>query len=164
MIKAQMTPRRRLRAKVAGDAVSGTLNLQTKVVIPSSKRQYLRPSEGYNGFDTVIVEGVPDASIVTFSPEQIIPDELYTIGYNWFAQVVERVQPMVGTKRNMTPAEILYWLKRVKYIPQGWANSEVSLDLYAGAVGRRPAVVKSTATSTITLDIESYAVGVLREG
>ena len=119
MIKVQVSPRRRLRAKVAGDAVSGALKLQTKVAVPSGKRQYIKPSEGYNGLDTVIVEAVPDANVVAFSPEQIIPDQLHSIGYNWFAQVVERIQPMVGTKRNMTPAEIIYWLKKVKYIPQG---------------------------------------------
>ena len=96
MIKAQIAPRAKLRAKVAGDVVRGTLKLQTKVATPSAKRQYLKPSEGYNGFDTVIVEAVPDANVVAFTPTQVIPDELYTIGYNWFSQVVERIQPMVG--------------------------------------------------------------------
>ena len=164
MIKAQIAPRARLRAKVAGDVVRGTLKLQTKVAIPSSKRQYLKPSEGYNGFDTVIVEGVPDASIVAFTPTQIIPDQLYTIGYNWFAQVVDRTQTLVGTNRKMTPAEILYWLSRVKFIPQGWADSEFATDFDAGAVGRLPVVVKSKATSTITFDFESHAVCTLQEG
>ena len=157
MITAQMTPRRRLRAKVAGDAVSGVLNLQTKVVIPSSKRQYLKPSEGYNGFDTVIVEGVPDANVIAFSPTQIMPDALYTIGYNWFSQAVERIQPMVGTKRDMTPAEILYWLKRVKYIPQGFAESSFSLDFGSGASGRLPKYQVGKATSTFSLSLESSA-------
>lgn len=164
MIKAQIAPRARLRAKVAGDVVRGTLKLQTKVAIPSSKRQYLKPSEGYNGFDTVIVEGVPDANVVAFSPTQIIPDELYTIGYNWFAQVVERTQVLAGTKRKMTPAEILYWLSRVKFIPQGWAIGEASLDYDAMAVGRLPVVVKSKASSTITFNFESHAVCALQEG
>lgn len=164
MIKAQMSPRRSLRAKIAGDVVSGTLKLQTKVAIPSSKRQYLKPSDGYNGFDTVIVEGVPDASIVAFTPTQIIPDQLYTIGYNWFSQAVERIQPMVGTKRDMTPAEIIYWLKRVKYIPQGWGSGEVSFDFDAMAAGRIPVVAKSTASSTITFNFATYAVCTVQEG
>ena len=160
MIKAQMTPRRRLRAKVAGDAVSGSLKLQTKVAIPSAKRQYLRPSDGYNGFDVVIVEGVPDANVVAFTPTQIIPDELYTIGYNWFAQVVERVQPMVGTKRNMTPAEIIYWLNRVKFIPQGFAEASFSPIFVSSTSVRLPVVVKSTAGSTFTVSFDSNAQGV----
>lgn len=164
MIRVQIAPRARLRAKVAGDVVSGSLKLQTKVAIPSSKRQYLKPSEGYNGFDTVIVEGVPDASVVAFTPTQIIPDELYTIGYNWFAQVVERTQMLAGTKRKMTPAEILYWLSRVKFIPQGWASGEASLDYDAMATGRLPVVVKSKASSTITFNFESHAVCALQEG
>lgn len=160
MIKAQIAPRARLRAKVAGDVVRGTLKLQTKVAIPSSKRQYLKPSEGYNGFDTVIVEGVPDANVVAFSPTQIIPDELYTIGYNWFAQVVERIHPMVGTKRNMTPAEIIYWLKRVKYIPQVFAEASFSISFESGTATRLPDVAKSTADSTFTVRFESNAQGV----
>lgn len=157
MIKAQIAPRARLRAKVAGDVVRGTLKLQTKVAIPSSKRQYLKPSEGYNGFDTVIVEGVPDANVVAFSPTQIIPDELYTIGFNWFAQVVERIQPMVGTKRDMTPAEIIYWLKRVKYIPQVFAEASFSLRPESNIEVRLPIVAKSTAGSTFVVSFESKA-------
>ena len=158
MIKAQIAPRARLRAKVAGDVVSGSLKLQTKVAIPSSKRQYLKPSEGYNGFDTVIVEGVPDASVVAFTPTQIIPDELYTINYNWFSQVVERIQPMVGTKRDMTPAEIIYWLKRVKYIPQGWAETGFALDMGACLTGVLPSVAKAKATSDFALSFETVAM------
>ena len=152
MIKAQISPRPSLRAKIAGDVVSGALKLQTKVVIPSSKRKYLKPSEGYNGFDTVIVEAVPDANIVAFPPTQIAPDELYTIGYNWFSQVVERIQPMVGTKRNMTPAEIVYWLKRVKYIPQVFAEASFSLDFESNILWRLPIVAKSTAVSSFTIN------------
>lgn len=159
MIKAQISPRLNLRAKIAGDVVSGTLKLQTKVAIPSSKRQYLKPSEGYNGFDTVIVEAVPDASIVAFPPTQITPDELYTIGYNWFAQVVDRTQEMVGTRRKMTPAEIIYWLKRVKFIPQGWAITGSQLDFNVSAVSKLPAVVKSAAVSTIAVNFETSARG-----
>lgn len=151
MIRVQIAPRARLRAKVAGDVVSGSLKLQTKVAIPSSKRQYLKPSEGYNGFDTVIVEGVPDASVVAFTPTQIIPDQLYTIGYNWFAQVVDRTQMLAGTKRKMTPAEIIYWLKRVKYIPQAFAETSFLLGFESSVVGRLPIVAKSTASSSFTV-------------
>lgn len=157
MIKAQISPRAKLRAKVAGDVVRGTLKLQTKVAVPSSKRQYLKPSEGYNGFDTVIVEAVPDANVVAFAPTQITTDELYTIGYNWFSQVVERIQPMVGTKRNMTPAEIIYWLKRVKYIPQSVAYTEFSYDISSSVMTRKPNVVKSTASCSFTI---SFTTGV----
>ena len=160
MIKAQMSPRESLRAKIAGDVVGGTLKLQTKVATPSSKRQYIKPSDGYNGLDTVIVEAVPDANIVAFTPTQIIPDELYTIGYNWFAQVVERIQPMVGTKRNMTPAEIVYWLKRVKYIPQVFAEASFSMTFETSTAARLPNVVRATAGSTFTISFESNAQGV----
>ena len=157
MIKVQIAPRPRLRARIAGDEVSGALKLETKVAIPSSKRQYIKPSEGYNGLDTVIVEAVADANLIAFSPTQIIPDELKSIGYNWFAQVVERTQEMVGTKRNMTPAEILYWLKRVKFIPQSVAYVEFTPTFETTTSVRNPKVVKSTASSTFTFNFESNA-------
>ena len=157
MIKAQIAPRARLHAKIAGDVVSGALKLQTKVAIPSGKRQYIKPSDGFNGLDTVIVEGVPDANAVSFSPTQITPDAIHSIGYNWFAQVVERIQPMVGTKRNMTPAEILYWLMRVKYIPQVFAYVEFAPTFETTTSARIPNVVKSTASSTFTFNFESAA-------
>ena len=160
MIKAQISPRTRLHAKIAGDVVSGTLKLQTKVAIPSGKRQYIKPSDGFNGLDTVIVEGVPDANAVSFPPTQITPDAIHSIGYNWFAQVVERIQPMVGTKRNMTPAEIIYWLKKVKYIPQGFADASFSLRFDAVTATRLPNVVRSTAGSAFTISFESNAQGV----
>ena len=157
MIKAQIAPRVRLRARIAGDVVSGALRLESKVAIPSTKRQYIKPSEGYNGLDTVIVEAVADANLIAFSPTQIIPDELKSIGYNWFAQVVERTQEMVGTKRNMTPAEILYWLKRVKFIPQSVAYVEFTPNFETTTSAKIPNVVKSTAISTFTINLESKA-------
>ena len=153
MIKAQIAPRVRLRARIAGDVVSGALRLESKVAIPSTKRQYIKPSEGYNGLDTVIVEAVADANLIAFSPTQIIPDELKSIGYNWFAQVVERTQEMVGTKRAMTPSEILFWLNRVKFIPQSSVYSDFLPDLTSGTSTRLPVVAKSTAGSTFTVNL-----------
>lgn len=155
MVKAQLSPRRILRAKIAG--ASGDLHLQSRTVSPSTKRMILRPGEGYNGFDTVIVEGVPDASLVAFSTTQITPDMLYTIGQNWFAQVVERTQEMAGTKRNMTPSDILLWLNRVKFIPQGVAESMFSLNFDGGVSGRLPNVQRCSASSAFGLNFESMA-------
>lgn len=157
MITAQIASRPRLRARIAGDVVSGALKLETKVAIPSTKRQYLKPSEGYNGLDTVIVEAVPDANLIAFTPTQIIPDELKSIGYNWFAQVVERTQEMVGTKRAMTPAEILFWLNRVKFIPQSSVYSDFLPSFTTSTSTRVPIVVRSTASSTFTINFESKA-------
>ena len=161
MIKAQIAPRKRLRAKIAGDVAKGVLRLQTKVVIPSAKRQYLKPEDGYNGFDVVIVEAVKDANGVTFSPTQRSIDELYTINYNWFSQVVGRTQEMAGTKINMTPTQIIYWLNRVKFIPQGWAGIEFTLNLDPAATGRLPNVVKGTANCEYTLGLTPTATGTL---
>lgn len=155
MIKAQLSPRVKIRAKIAG--AKGELRLQSRTVIPSTKRLFLRPAEGYNGFDTVIVEGFPDANPVAFKAEQIVPDVLHAIGYNWFSQVVERTQEMVGTKRAMTPAEILFWLNRVKFIPQSSVYSDFLPSFTTSTSTRVPIVVRSTAGSTFTFSFESKA-------
>jgi len=157
MIKAQLSPRVKIRAKIAG--AKGELRLQSRTVIPSTKRLFLKPAEGYNGFDTVIVEAVADANLIAFSPTQINPDELYSIGYNWFSQVVDRTQEIVGTNRNMTPAEIIYWLKRVKFVPQGWAITGSALDFDVDAISKLPVVVKSSASSALAVSFETSARG-----
>ena len=135
------------------------VKMQDKTVIPTMEQQTIKPDSGYSGLETVKVEGMPDARKVAFSPEQIAPDVFYGIGYNWFAQVVAYVQKMVGKSSDMTPADILYWLERVKYIPQGVADSSFSLDLDSGASGWLPDYQIGTATSAFSLAFESSATG-----
>ena len=140
------------------------IELQSKTVDASNKTYTYKPDDGYCGFDSVTVNGMPDATQVAFSSTQTDEDVLHAIGYNWFAQAVGHIQTMAGTKQSMTPAKMLYWLGRVKYIPQGWASSDISLNLDTVAEGRLPAVVKGFATSTLTLSFEPSAVGALQEG
>lgn len=71
---------------------------------------------------------LPKAEPVHFSAVPIVEDPRYSIGNNWFAQLVYRVKIMTGIDREFTPEEILYWLGRVQHVPQGWANSEFTLD------------------------------------
>ena len=86
-------------------------------------------------------------------------DVLYAVGQNWFAQVVGHIQTMAGTKQSMTPATILYWLGRIKYIPQGNAESSFSLDFDSGATGILPDYQVGTATSAFGLSFDSSAAG-----
>lgn len=115
-------------------------------------------------------EPVYDPTDVKFGSEAIDPDQLYKVGYNWVAQVVDHLQDMVGRTTSFTLEEIVYWLGRVKYIPQGYAESTFTLDtsmFTAGASGILPDVQKGTATSVFTLDTSlftSSASGALVEG
>ena len=108
-------------------------------------------------------ETLPEAELVSFSAAKNEPDERYSIGQNWFASVVERLRVMVNSNRDFTPEEIVYWLGRVAFIPQGYAESAFSLDFATGASGILPTVYTGTATSEFTLNFESSAVGALSE-
>ena len=86
-----------------------------------------------------IETGVPtiDATNVSFGSKPIEPDVLHSIGYNWFAEVVGHVQKLAGTSSKMTTADIVYWLGRIKYTPQGNAESSVSLSFDSAASGTK---------------------------
>lgn len=135
------------------------IDLETKTVNPSTKTYTYKPGDGYCGFESFTVNAIPDAESVAFSSTQTEPDALHAIGYNWFAQVVGHIQTMAGTKQNMTPAKMLYWLGRVKFIPQGRAESSFSMDFDGGVSGRLPDVKRSSASSAFSLDFDSSATG-----
>ena len=191
-IKAQLAPRKKLKARIAGTVFKSDGRMQSKAVIPSSSIQTVKPDpgydglsfvtvmgvdlqsrtvfssnktytytpdEGYSGFESVTVNARPDAESTAFSSVQAKNDILYAVGQNWFAQVVGYVQEMAGTRKSMTPADILYWLGRVAYIPQGNAESSFSLDFDSGASGRLPTYQVGTATSAFSLSFDSSAVG-----
>lgn len=92
--------------------------------------------------------------------------EYYKISGETLTAIADRTRQMAGTSNKLTPAEIVYWLGRVKFIPQGWANSELVLPTFeSGATGINPVVVKGMANSTLVLPtFESSAVGELQEG
>ena len=105
------------------------------------------------------MNAMPDAESEAFSSTQIDPDVLYAIGYNWFSQVVGHIQTMAGVKQDMTPAEILYWLGRIKYLPQGWAFTDFALDMSVALTGRLPPVARATAGSGFSLGMDGMATG-----
>ena len=158
MIKAQLTPRRRLRARVAGDYISGDIRLQTKTVIPTIDRLYIKPGEGYGGFSSVIVEAIPYAQRVSFNATPEIPDIIYGIEYSWFSKVVSRIQIMAGTGKSMSPQDILFVLERIKCYPQGYVESVFTHDLrYSSNItGRLPIVKKGTASSDLVRFTDIY--------
>ncbi len=88
----------------------------------------------------------------------------YKIRGSWFTDMADCIRAMAGASRAMTPAEMLYWLQRVKYIPQGNAESTLALSFSSNASGMLPVVQKGTASSVLTLSFSSSAIGVLMEG
>lgn len=91
--------------------------------------------------------------------------EYYKISGDTLKAIADHTRTMAGVNRKLAPAEIIYWLGRVIYIPQGVAISEFALDFAPStATGRLPNVVKGTASSVFALDFESSATGALQEG
>lgn len=52
-----------------------------------------------------------------FSRFKLEEDQMYAIGYNWFADLVKLTQTMAFVNRDLTPEEILEVLGRVEYFP-----------------------------------------------
>ena len=85
------------------------------------------------------------------------------------SEVAEEIRKAAGLSRELKPAEMIYWLKRIIYLPQGHANSEFELSTLAmnsTASGTLPEVVRGTASSVFNLDTLNFtntAVGTLQE-
>ena len=158
-IKARLTTRKKFQVKVRGIVLTEEIRMQSKAVEPGTTAMTVKPDPGYDALSFVTVMGIPYAEDVAFSAKQIDPDIRYSIGYNWFAQVVDRVQTMAGTRRNMTPDNILYWLNLVRNVPQGVAVTWFSIDMGSATTGRLPRVSKAMASSDFSLNFETSASG-----
>lgn len=78
--------------------------------------------------------------------------------------IADRTREMAGTSQKLTLDDIIYWLGRVKFIPQGWANSEFAPDFDSIVSSKLPVVVKGVANNEFKLNFETNATGALQEG
>ena len=116
----------------------------------SGKTELLKSGVIPAEIDALGGELAKDATNVAFGPDQIDPDEMYKIGYNWFARLVEIAHEMAGSSKNLTPEEIIGELRRVIYIPQGRASSDVPStvsSVYSSKSGFKPVTSITRATA-----------------
>lgn len=86
-------------------------------------------------------------------------EKYYKVAESDLVAIADRTRTMAGVGRGLTIEDIIYWLGRVIYIPQGNASSEFTLDFGTNtATAILPTVVKSSASSEFTLDFETSAV------
>lgn len=106
----------------------------------------------------------PDGSDVSFGGSDSMQSGQYAISAEIMNAIVAEIQKMSGRTNPLTPEEMLYWLRRVVYIPQGYAESVNSIvSNVSSASGRLPTVVRGRAVSTQYINNTSYAVGSLVE-
>lgn len=110
-------------------------------------------------------ESVPDGTDVTFGNVEGIPverEEAYAIASADLNALGAITQKMAGKSALMTIADMVYWLNRVIYIPQGNAESEQTIvSQISTASGRLPVVQRGTAISIQSISSTSNAVGSL---
>lgn len=118
------------------------------------------------------VGSLSNAEETTFGYVNNVPVEResnYSITSESLNKIAKRTQEMAGTSKLLTPDDIIYWLGRVMFIPQGRSISEFSLVplvFESAASARLPEVVKAAANSEFSLAslaFESSAVGALSE-
>lgn len=90
---------------------------------------------------------------------------IYAINADTLTAIADRTRKMAGVSKKLTTEEIVYWLGKVQYIPQGHAESEFDLNLQfdSAASGILQDVVIGTAESVLILSglFDSSAVGEL---
>ena len=90
--------------------------------------------------------------------------DYYKISGETLTAIADHTRTMAGINRKLTPAEIVYWLGRVIYIPQSNASSVMTPPTFtAGATARLPVVVKATSNSEFAVNFESTATGAITE-
>ena len=125
------------------------------------------PSEFAPAIEGIIGIVIPDGSDIVFgnqNGEPVEREEAYSILSKDLNAIGAIAQKMAGRRSPMTVADMIYWLNRVQFIPQGNAESELTLSFNAAASGILPNVQKGTATSVFSLSFTASAVGELQEG
>lgn len=93
----------------------------------------------------------------------------YKISRERLENIANRVRVMAGLTRKMTPAEIIYWLEKVKFTPMTIGESEVNLGILtmsSTVSGVIPEITRGIANNTFTLKIPNFtstAIGTLQE-
>ena len=95
-----------LREKTGLSDEIGVLEMAAVLRSISTGGEWVLPSEG-----------------VAFSEGPQEGDPQYKVGQNWIAELVRLIHRMSGTGHNLTKDEMVYWLGRVVYMPQGWADT-----------------------------------------
>lgn len=91
-------------------------------------------------------------------------DEYGKIKKSILSEVADEIRKAAGLTRELTPVEMIYWLKRIIAIPQGHANYEFTLNFTPStASGSLPTIYKGVASSEFALNFESNAVCALSE-
>lgn len=88
-------------------------------------------------------------------------NDLYKISRERLENIADRVRAIAGLTRKLTPAEIVYWLERVKFTPSSVGESEFTLNFASTAAGRLPDVAKGNASSNFNINFATSAIGVL---
>lgn len=83
----------------------------------------------------------------------------YSITSEILNNIAKRTQEMAGTSKLLTPDDVIYWLNRVQFIPQGNAESSFSLSFSSSASGILPDVQIGMAGSAFTLSFSSESYG-----
>ena len=112
--------------------------------------------------DNISVGSAPDGSAVTFGYENGEPverEEQYAIASADLNELGAVTQKMAGKRALMTVADMIYWLNRVQFIPQGNAESAFALNFSSAASGILPDVQRGTVTSAFALNFTSSATG-----
>lgn len=104
-----------------------------------------------------------DGSDVEFGGENGNQSGSYAIPAEIMNAIVAEIQKMSGRTKPLTPEEMLYWLRRVAYIPQGNAESVQSISQISSASGIVPTVYRGTAISVQSIYNTSNAVGSIVE-
>lgn len=87
----------------------------------------------------------------------------YRIKRETMTLIADKLRVLVGKTTPLTPSDIAYYLERVIFTPQSYANSEFSLSLTSSASCVLPDVSAGSATSEFSLSLTSSAIGTLQE-
>ena len=106
----------------------------------------------------------PDGTDVAFGSTDYTLSGSYAISSEIMNAIVAEIQKMSGRTNPLTPEEMLYLLRRVVYIPQGYAESNIEIDYSTLATGQLPDVQIGVASSTLNIYFSTSAKGELQEG